>query len=157
MTAITKEAREFRDKLADILNFKDWRIRGKSGDIPVRRQIMSAFLYEAYNGKLSLKTIGSLSGYRSRSRHTSVLFNVGKVNDDIVIGDAVTTPLYRQARKVFREFEFKAPIDKKEGFIYLSTAVRPEHKAAINNDASKAGCSASEVLRGILDDHYFKA
>ena len=149
--AIIEEAERFRDELADVLNFQDWRTRGRSGEAPTRRQILSAFMYEAYNGKISVSKIAHLCGYRSKQRHTMIFYGVNKVKSLLSINDKKTVPLYRQARKVFREFEFKAEPEKKREFLTKSVYISPKQMKWIEGRTIETGLNFSEYIRKLID------
>lgn len=150
-TPIILEAERFRDRLADALNIPNWRVRGRSGDMATRRQIMCAFIHEAYAGKISLNDIATMCGYASRSRHTLVLYAVKKITDFISTGDRIATPLYKQARGVYRTFEFTEKPTKTETKRVSFCTLTVEQRRYIEGEAAKRQVSMSQVIGECID------
>lgn len=154
---LQEESELFRDEIAEILNL-DWKERGRGGiGTAARRQILSAFLYEAYSGLIPLKQIGTLCGYVSRGRHTMILHNVRVVNDALSVRDKTVTPLYLQAKTVFRAFKFNEyePI-KKERYRQFSIQIPVEQFKKLSSEAVDRDVSLSGVIRNSLDQYFAK-
>ena len=146
------EAEKFRDELADMLNF-DWRIRGRSGDTPRKRQLLAAFMHEAYFGKIALRDIALLCGYRSRERHSMVLYSVDKIRDFVSIGDKEIMPFYKQLKTVYRNFDFMEYKPEEEMVTYTHHLYRSQHER-VKADAKKRNVSMASIVREALDVYY---
>lgn len=150
-TPLILEAQRFRDELAEVLNLQDWRHRGRwNTEKSIRRQIMSSFLLVAYTGRISLKDIGTLSGYSSKNRHASVKYNEKTLMNAISIEDPRVMPLYKQARTVYRNFEFVAEPEEPKKFTRICTTLDPWQKEWLTELGSTKYDSLTKALNEMI-------
>lgn len=149
---IKEEAEQFRDELAEMLNF-DWRVRGRSGSTPSKRHLLAAFMHEAYKGRISIKEIGAMCGYGAKNQHTMVLYAAQKIKDFVSVNDREIMPFYKQLRTVYRNFNFATFEPEEEMVHYTHHLYRSQHER-IKADAKKCGVSMASIVRDAINVYY---
>ena len=100
-----EDAKKYRDAISETIGLTQEQIFGKTRKhpIPVKRQIVTAFMEMAYPN-IPLQDIGEAMGYARGSGHCMVLYAAKQLADLIDYGDKKTMPFYRQARNYHNDF-----------------------------------------------------